>query len=56
MGKVDDYRLALEKLDDWMPYLAVNSGLPGPRGNLELRRRVRRRSRCGPGPAPDHEW
>ena len=36
MGKVDDYRLALEKLDDWMPYLAVNSGLPGPRGNLEL--------------------
>ena len=36
MGKVDDYRLVLESLDDWMPFLAANSGLPGPRGNLEL--------------------
>jgi hypothetical protein len=23
-------------LTDWLPYLAANSGLPGPRGNLEL--------------------
>ena len=36
MGKVDDYRRVLERLDDWMPFLAANSGLPGPRGNLEL--------------------
>lgn len=36
MGKIDDYRLALKQLDDWMPYLAAHSGLPGPRGNLEL--------------------
>ena len=26
----------MRQLDDWMPYLATNSGLPGPRGNLEL--------------------
>ena len=26
----------LTTLDDWMPYLSANSGLPGPRGNLEL--------------------
>jgi hypothetical protein len=36
MNKVDEYRTALAGLDDWMPYLDANSGLPGPRGNLEL--------------------
>lgn len=36
MGKVDQHRDALAGLDDWMPYLAAHSGLPGPRGNLEL--------------------
>ena len=36
MGKIDDHRAALAGLDDWLPYLAAHSGLPGPRGNLEL--------------------
>ena len=39
MGKVDDHRAALTGLSglaDWLAYLSANSGLPGPRGNLEL--------------------
>jgi hypothetical protein len=36
MTKVDDHRAALAGLADWMPYLTAHSGLPGPRGNLEL--------------------
>src|SRR6266498_46218 len=36
MSKTDDYRETLRKLDDWIPFLRKNSGLPGPRGNLEL--------------------
>jgi hypothetical protein len=36
VGKVDDHRAALRCVLDWLPYLAANSGLPGPRGNLEL--------------------
>lgn len=36
MAKVDDHRAALAALTDWMPYLDAHSGLPGPRGNLEL--------------------
>jgi hypothetical protein len=36
MGKIDDHRAALVGLSDWTAYLAANSGLPGPRGNLEL--------------------
>ena len=36
MSKVDDYREILRKLDDWDDYLREESGLPGPRGNLEL--------------------
>lgn len=36
MSKTDDYRQTLKKLDDWIPFLRKNSGLPGPRGNLEL--------------------
>jgi len=36
MSKVNDYRQILEKLDDWDDYLRAESGLPGPRGNLEL--------------------
>lgn len=36
MGKVDDYVQALEGLDDPEPYLLGHSGLPGPRGNIEL--------------------
>lgn len=33
---IERHRTALRALDDWLPYLAANSGLPGPRGNLEL--------------------
>lgn len=36
MAKVDEYRAALERLDTWEPYLLEHSGLPGPRGNIEL--------------------
>ena len=36
MSKIDDYRQILKKLDDWIPFLSKESGLPGPRGNLEL--------------------
>jgi hypothetical protein len=36
MSKIDDYRETLKKLDDWIPFLLKESGLPGPRGNLEL--------------------
>lgn len=34
--KVDRYRAELRKLADWDAYLKAHSGLPGPRGNLEL--------------------
>jgi hypothetical protein len=51
VSKVNDHRAALHELgrtgahgrpgelgplDDWMTYLSAHSGLPGPRGNLEL--------------------
>jgi hypothetical protein len=36
MGRVDDYRQELRALDEWDDYLRERSGLPGPRGNLEL--------------------
>lgn len=36
MSKVDEYRRALRALDAWDAYLLQESGLPGPRGNLEL--------------------
>jgi hypothetical protein len=36
MSKSDDYRQTLKMMDDWIPFLRKNSGLPGPRGNLEL--------------------
>ncbi len=36
MTKVDDYRAKLRALEDWDAYLLAESGLPGPRGNLEL--------------------
>jgi hypothetical protein len=35
-GKVELYRAELRKRRDWEPYLKAHSGLPGPRGNLEL--------------------
>ncbi len=36
MTKADDYRRALANLDEWEPFLLDESGLPGPRGNIEL--------------------
>lgn len=36
MTKTDDYRQRLANLKDWTPFLMKESGLPGPRGNLEL--------------------
>jgi hypothetical protein len=36
LGKIDDYRRTLRELKEWPPYLMAESGLPGPRGNLEL--------------------
>lgn len=35
-GRVDRYRTELRGLREWEPYLRKNSGLPGPRANLEL--------------------
>lgn len=36
MSRIDDYRRKLRELTDWNPFLLKESGLPGPRGNLEL--------------------
>jgi hypothetical protein len=36
MSKVSEYQESLKGLKDWTPFLMKNSGLPGPRGNLEL--------------------
>ncbi|MBP8294247.1 MAG: hypothetical protein KAX65_15830, partial [Caldilineaceae bacterium] len=40
MTKADDYRKALRTFDDWDLYLLRESGLPGPRGNIELAQAV----------------
>ena len=40
MSKVDDYRKILRSRAEWDDYLLAESGLPGPRGNLELARAV----------------
>jgi hypothetical protein len=34
--KIDEYRQTLRATKDWEPYLLKHSGLPGPRGNIEL--------------------
>ncbi|MGA2488845.1 MAG: hypothetical protein ABSF99_01465, partial [Anaerolineales bacterium] len=36
LTNADGYREKLKTLQDWEPYLLQESGLPGPRGNLEL--------------------
>lgn len=36
MSKADEYRRKLRALDSWDAFLLQESGLPGPRGNLEL--------------------
>jgi hypothetical protein len=40
MSRVDEYRERLRQLDDWDSFLMRESGLPGPRGNIELGRAV----------------
>jgi len=40
MSKVEEYREALRQLVDWDAFLLEESGLPGPRGNIELARAV----------------
>lgn len=40
MGKVEQYRQTLRSLDEWDSYLLQESGLPGPRGNIELAQAV----------------
>ena len=36
MSKVEQYRARLRALDEWEAFLLAESGLPGPRANLEL--------------------
>jgi hypothetical protein len=36
MGKKDEYRVKLRTLANWDAFLLEESGLPGPRGNIEL--------------------
>lgn len=40
MAKAERYLQKLRSLPDWTPYLMKESGLPGPRGNLELAQAV----------------
>ncbi len=40
MSKAGDYRQTLRMLKDWDTFLLQESGLPGPRGNLELAQAV----------------
>lgn len=40
MRKTDRYRETLRTLEDWDAFLLAESGLPGPRGNLELAQAV----------------
>ncbi len=40
MSKVDDYLIALKRREDWTSYLSAESGLPGPRANIELAQAV----------------
>ncbi|MGE5262303.1 MAG: hypothetical protein ACM3S0_02890 [Acidobacteriota bacterium] len=40
MKKRDAYRQALKKLENWDSLIVTESGLPGPRGNIELAQAV----------------
>ncbi len=40
MSKINDYRTLLHSLPEWDAYLLRESGLPGPRGNIELAQAV----------------
>ena len=38
--KIDDYRIKLRTMQEWDAFLLQESGLPGPRGNIELAQAV----------------
>jgi hypothetical protein len=40
MSKMEFYRQKLKQLKEWEPFLLQESGLPGPRGNIELAQAV----------------
>jgi len=40
MAKVDEYRARLQRMQEWDEFLLAESGLPGPRGNIELAKAV----------------
>ena len=40
MSRIDEYQFTLRQLADWDAYLLAESGLPGPRGNIELAQAV----------------
>jgi hypothetical protein len=42
MSKIEEFQHRLRDLSDWDPYLLKKSGLPGPRGNIELANAVAR--------------
>jgi hypothetical protein len=46
-GRVEAYRAELRKQSDWDAYLTAHSGLPGPRGNLELLEAVGDEAKAG---------
>jgi len=63
VSRVDEYRRALSRTRDFDAYLRTHSGLPGPRGNLELaaaaaaegdRRRFDRYLKLTPDQAPEN--
>ncbi len=63
MSKIDEYRTQLRALKDWKPYMLKASGLPGPRGNLELaqafcleasRKQILELAGIGPNQAPEN--
>lgn len=63
MSRVDDYRRVLSSTRDFDAYLRTHSGLPGPRGNLELaaaagavgdRKRFARYLKLSPDQAPEN--
>ena len=64
MSKTSDYRARLRELAQWEPFLLSESGLPGPRSNLELAQAVadegdeawiREHAALGPEEAPVNE-
>lgn len=64
MSKAAEYAEKLASLDEWEPYLLAESGLPGPRANLELMQvvadlgdeaRFRRYLEFGPEQAPTND-